>query len=71
VAIPRILEMYNEAVIYRSPDKGRLFYSWLEPEQRADQCVECGECEEKCPQKIEIIAWLKKVHEALGAGTAA
>lgn len=71
VAIPRILEMYNETVIYRSPDKGRLFYSWLEPEQRADQCAECGECEEKCPQKIEIIAWLKKVHEALGAGTAA
>ncbi len=66
VAIPRILEMYNEAVMYRSPDKGRLFYSWLEPEQRADRCAECGECEEKCPQKIEVITWLKKAHQALG-----
>jgi hypothetical protein len=35
------------------------------PEQRASNCTECGECEERCPQHIKIIDGLKKVHIAL------
>jgi predicted aldo/keto reductase-like oxidoreductase len=30
-----------------------------------DFCVECGECEEKCPQKINIREELKKTHTLL------
>jgi predicted aldo/keto reductase-like oxidoreductase len=37
----------------------------MKEEQKADKCVECGECEEKCPQSIEITKWLKKAHELL------
>jgi len=33
---------------------------------QADACIECGECEEKCPQHIPIIEQLKETHEALG-----
>ncbi len=33
----------------------------------ADACIECGVCEPKCPQKIEIIAQLKEAHEVLGS----
>jgi len=29
--------------------------------QRADKCVECGACEELCPQHIEIRKSLKRV----------
>ncbi len=29
----------------------------------ADACVECGECEEKCPQKINITKEIKEAHE--------
>jgi hypothetical protein len=66
VAIPQILETYNEAVMYNSMERGRLFYSWVKPEQRADHCVDCGECETKCPQHIPIARWLAQVHQALG-----
>lgn len=32
----------------------------------AEACVECGECEPKCPQNIPIIEQLKETHAALG-----
>ncbi|MCX6001390.1 MAG: 4Fe-4S binding protein [Chloroflexi bacterium] len=30
----------------------------MKESQRADQCIDCGECEEACPQKIPIAEWL-------------
>jgi predicted aldo/keto reductase-like oxidoreductase len=38
---------------------------FLTPEQKASACTECGECEEKCPQGIQIREELKKVHRTL------
>ena len=29
-------------------------------EERANLCIACGECLEKCPQQIEIPDWLTK-----------
>jgi hypothetical protein len=37
----------------------------LAPEQRASNCAECGECEEHCPQHLEVREELKRVHERL------
>ena len=34
--------------------------------QPASACLECGECEPKCPQKIPIMAQLKEVARTLG-----
>jgi uncharacterized protein len=33
---------------------------------KADQCMECGECEPKCPQNIHIIDQLSEVAKTLG-----
>ncbi len=70
VNIPRILEIYNEAIMYNEYGSGRMYYSWLEEKERADQCIECLECEDKCPQGIDISDWLKKAHELLSAAGA-
>jgi len=31
----------------------------------ADQCTECGACEERCPYGVPIMSRLKTVHEQL------
>ena len=71
VEIPRIFEFYNNGIMHDDIQKARFYYrfpSALKESQRADQCIDCGECEEACPQKIPIAEWLKKVHAELGPG---
>jgi len=66
VAIPRIFELYNDAAAYDAWGHARWSYDeQTKPEERADNCIECGECEVVCPQHIEIIEWLAKAHEVL------
>jgi len=65
VNIPRILQLYNEAFMYNNVDLARANYGWVKATQRADQCIACGECEEKCPQSIAIIEWLEKADRLL------
>jgi uncharacterized protein len=66
VKIPTIFEIYNDATAYDAWGHARWAYNNpLKPEARADNCVECGECEEACPQNIKIIEWLATAHEKL------
>ncbi|MBN1176700.1 MAG: aldo/keto reductase [Dehalococcoidales bacterium] len=69
--IPRIFQLYNDAVMYDDVKTGQFMYNspFFPEEQRADSCVECGECVEKCPQGIDIPDWLKKAHQALHLDT--
>ena len=69
VEIPRIFELYNDAVMYDDARTSRGSYrgpNGLREEQRADQCIECGECMEACPQGIDIPEELRKAHDLLG-----
>jgi len=69
VDIPRNFEVYNEGVMYDKPDSARTGYTvWTSEEVRASQCIQCRECEEKCPQSIVISEWMPIVHEVLGEG---
>ncbi len=66
VAIPRIFNIYNDSVAYEAWNNGRNSYNeFIKAEARADKCVECGECEEACPQNIKIMDWLARAHEML------
>jgi hypothetical protein len=64
VNIPANFAFYNNAHVFS--DKAyfhNAFFEQMKPEQMADMCQQCGECEVKCPQNIEIISDLKKVAE--------
>ena len=64
VAIPKIFEAMNYHRVWGLTEHAKEMYSKL-GEANAEACIECGECEEKCPQNIPIIQQLKKSHEAL------
>ena len=67
VNIPHIFQRYNEARVYGLWEPARASYRewhWVKGKQ-ADACVECGACEEKCPQHIPIRKQLAEAHEAL------
>jgi predicted aldo/keto reductase-like oxidoreductase len=42
-----------------------VYNNFVNENERANLCIECGECLDKCPQMIEIPDWLAKAHEAL------
>ena len=66
VGIPQIFALYNDALVYDKLRPSKFHYKiLLNKEQRADSCLECLECVEKCPQGIPIPDWLKKAHVLL------
>ena len=60
VNIPGIFRLYNLAQVYGLTKKTKKDYRTLKPEEMASRCLECGKCEEKCPQKIPIRKKLKQ-----------
>lgn len=65
VNIPKNFEIYNEGVRYNDFKEASYEYEYLKDEERASNCKECGECEEKCPQNLPIRELLKIVDKAL------
>lgn len=67
VDIPSIFELVNYYRVYGLEDYARERYAGIRNAGKgAEACVECGECEGKCPQKLQIIAQLKEAHRILG-----
>lgn len=69
VKIPDIFEMYNEARMFDRTEgmKGRYARGYVEKQNDASRCVQCGKCEGACPQQLPIIDWLQKVHAEMTA----
>jgi predicted aldo/keto reductase-like oxidoreductase len=69
VNIPRVFETYNQGLIYNTQDDARQAYNrWIPELERANQCIDCNNCEELCPQSILVSQWMPIVHEVLGDG---
>ena len=74
VNISRIFKMFNDARVYGLRGHAQEQYaSWIQkaPEggETATACIECGECEAKCPQHIPIRKQLQEAHEYLTTAT--
>jgi len=66
VNIPRNFELYNDVFIYENPIPPRMTYQRFMPDiEKASNCIQCEECESKCPQKLEISKLLLSVDEEL------
>lgn len=68
VNIPAIFSVYNSAFIFNNdPLKAKeAYYVRIKEQERAVNCVNCGKCEEKCPQHIHIMALLQKIAAFFG-----
>ena len=67
VAIPMNFQLYNEAEVYGKFEENReTYYEFLNEDQRASACVACGQCEEVCPQNLEIIDLLAETAHYFG-----
>ncbi len=70
VNIPLNFELMNYSRVYDLTDYAKEQYkqigkvNWMKGETAA-ACVECGECEAKCPQKLNIRQQLKETREVL------
>ncbi|WP_414732743.1 aldo/keto reductase [Acetobacterium carbinolicum] len=66
VDIPGHFSLYNNAYLFDTLEKAKSLYSTMFPQDaKASHCVECGKCEEHCPQNIAIIEELKNVRVVL------
>lgn len=66
IMIPDIIELCNDYNIYGDTPAGHMSYSWQTPGRTAGNCIECGVCEEKCPQHLPIREIMKETAEIFG-----
>ena len=66
IAIPEYFNLYN--TLQQFPDQKsncKLYYDLIAKNHgKASECLECGQCEAQCPQRIDIIDNLKLVVES-------
>ncbi|MEE4242715.1 MAG: aldo/keto reductase [Desulfopila sp.] len=66
VNIPRIFSLFNDRFIFEEKRWSHMMYIFSSNNgEQATNCIECGECEESCPQSIAIMAKLKECHKVL------
>ncbi len=67
VNIPKVFSMYNRHQITKPHNVQKIAYrcEMVYTKSSGDHCIACGQCEEKCPQKLPIIELLKTSHKDL------
>lgn len=66
VEIPDIFELYNNVYVFNAESSSKNSYkNLMNKNLDASQCIECGQCESKCPQNLPIRKHLKDAHNVL------
>lgn len=66
INIPKVFSLWNKAFLYDEEEKSKSDYEkYLKDGVSPEECIECGKCEDICPQHLEIINGLKEAHEFL------
>ena len=60
VEIPKILLLYNHHLINKIAINFLNQYRTIKKSAQAHNCTGCGHCEKRCPQKIEIMRYMKE-----------
>jgi hypothetical protein len=63
VDIPGNFHFYNQAKLLDKKAEMSKKYYQMDKKARANNCIECGQCEEACPQNLDIIDLLKEVNQ--------
>ena len=71
INIPRLFQAYTHHNVYGLSETAKKMYNGYvnnekKPGATSKDCINCGFCERKCPQKLEIRNLLKKVEGVLG-----
>lgn len=66
INIPKVFSMWNNAYLYDEAEKSKKAYQeYLKDGVNPEACIECGKCENICPQSLEIIEGLRQANEFL------
>ena len=65
IHIPEIFAVMNVYKMYGNLHEARNEYKWRPGGEWASACVQCGQCEDACPQHLPIISLLEEVVETL------
>lgn len=67
VSIPEVFAAYNSSTMFDAREVAAVGYRlWVcAGGHGADACLQCGECEPKCPQRIPIVEKLQEAHAHL------
>lgn len=67
IPIPILMTRYNSIIIFGNRKKE--FQQFVKTQtvhmEDFEKCLQCGECEEKCPENLNIIERLKELHKML------
>ena len=65
IHIPEIFAVMNAYKMYGNLQEARNDYGWRPGGAKASSCIQCGQCEEMCPQHLPIIRLLEDVVKTL------